>query len=158
MRSQHLMRTAPFAAIVLAAALAEANAPGDQYAVFNAAQTFIIDNKTSLEWQRFVSSQKVDHGTAQTACTNAGINYRLPTVRELLTLVDEDPDYTWDPDAQMQVPTHIDPNAFPGTPSDVFWTMSPGPIGIGSFKVVDFASGETSSLTSAAYVRCVVDL
>ncbi len=163
------MRTKPLswpALIVFVTALASANAPGDQYDLFSSSQSFITDPHTKLEWQRYATPKwmKVDHLTAQSTCATAtsstGGKYRLPTVRELLTLVDEDLDNAWDPEAGATVPTHIDPNAFPTTPSDVFWTMSPGTSQAGYFKVVNFGTGETGELLGTdlvAYVRCTIE-
>jgi hypothetical protein len=85
---------------------------------------------------------------------------RLPTYRELLTLVDEDPHDEWNPATSSTSPRYIDPNAFPATPAGPFWSMSPG-FTPGTRKVVDFQFGtSTDSATSPntfAWVRCVTD-
>jgi hypothetical protein len=78
------------------------------------AETTVDDPNTQLTWQRSVSSELVKVGDAAAACgTLAGGGFRLPTVKELHTLVDE-----------SRVKTAIDPEAFPDTPSTYFWTSS----------------------------------
>jgi len=151
-----VIRIGAFALVTLSVVFASADAPPDQYAPFGPSISTILDAKTNLSWQRFVDfdAGQTSIGNAETICQ--GVNKRLPTYRELLTLVDEDPHDEWDPEAGAPSPRYIDPNAFPGTPSGPFWSMSPSDNGTN--KVVDFRSGESSDLsrTSIAYVRCVV--
>lgn len=151
-----MSRAAPaFVAVVLVTVLASANAPPDQYVPFGSQQTFIIDQWTHLDWQRIVDPTPATQTDAVKQC--AQIGHRLPTYRELLTIVDEDPHDEWDPDAGATVLVYVDPNAFPATPAGEFWTMSPSKNGV---KVVDFKTGETrdESPTASAYVRCVLDV
>lgn len=145
---------AAFAAVVTFVVVASGDAPPDQYVTFGAQAAQIQDNYTNLVWQRVVAQTPTDHFGAQDACVKNG--QRLPTYRELLTIVDEDPHDEWDPEAGAGTPRYIDPNAFPGTPAGPFWTMSPAPGG--GFKVVDFGTGETSGQTLTAFYRCVVDV
>ncbi len=154
MRSQQLTI---LGAIVFLSALSRANAPPDQYASFNAVQGFIDDTHTHLTWQRYPTFNAVHHAAAQSGCAAQG--QRLPTVRELLSIVDENPDYEWNVDSG-QVAAHIDPNAFPGTPPSTFWTMSPNLTASDRFKVVDFSDGQSADRigeTDIAYARCVQD-
>lgn len=147
---------AAFAAVFAVALLSRADAPPDQYVSFNAANTFITDAKTHLIWTRATSAQKNDHATGLQICTD---NFtRLPTYRELLSLVDESPHTDWDPEAGVATYRYIDPNAFPGTPGDAFWTMSPNANKNG-FMIVDFGTGEAHAAgpTDTAYSRCVQD-
>jgi hypothetical protein len=150
---------AAFAIVIALAAMSRADAPPDQYATFSAANTFITDQQTQLQWTRAPSAQKVAQSAALKICTD---NFaRLPTYRELLTIVDESPHDDWDPDAGVATPRYIDPNAFPATPGDKFWTMSPVPGSTTLFMTVDFGTGEarvSSSQTDVAYARCVTDL
>ena len=149
-------RVAAAAALVLLPAISLADAPPDQYATYTPSATEIYDNFARLDWIRIVSDPMVDHGTAVQLC--AGNNKRLPTYRELLTLVDEDPHLEWDPEAGASTNRYIDPNAFPGTPAGPFWSMSPG-ANPGTFKVVDFTNGESKdSVATTAWVRCVGDV
>jgi hypothetical protein len=152
---------AAFAIVACGALLASANAPPDQYLLFGPQDTEIHDYYTNLTWERSpltpdASVAYMDHAAAVTNCNDLG--KRLPSYRELLTLVDEDGHPEWDPSKGTSTLRYIDPNAFPGTPADNFWSMSPGQK-TSTYKVVDFGSGETSDLdqTSSAYVRCVSD-
>jgi hypothetical protein len=76
----------------------------------------------------------------------------VPTVKELLTLVDERPHKFFS--AGVELDRYIDPRAFPTTPVDAeFATLSPD-----AFWTVDFKTGKASRITSAPaklYVRCV---
>jgi hypothetical protein len=73
-----------------------------------------------------------------------GVGWRLPTRRELLTLVD----------TQAESPT-IDA-AFAGTPSEWFWSATPWVEG-GTAWVVDFSNGagHYGYKSYTARVRCV---
>ena len=143
-----------FAAVVSFVLVASGNAPPDEYVTFSQQATSIQDQYTHLLWQRVVAQTPTDHFSAFDSCNKNG--QRLPTYRELLTLVDEDPHGEWDPEAGKDTPRYIDPNAFPSTPAGPFWTMSPAPGN--AFKVVDFSTGETKDESLSAYYRCVVDV
>jgi hypothetical protein len=140
--------------VVLALALASpvlADAPRDQYEFFSAETPKIKDRKTKLEWDRFVS------GPVSFAAASCGPGTRLPTLKELLTLVDEEPHYEYDEAKLRNVPKMIDQAAFGAqTPTDYpYWTSS--------FKsqeevwTVDFGTGMTTAarVGDARYVRCV---
>jgi len=141
-------------ALVFVAAVASADAPPDQYDPFTPVDSTISDHWARLDWQRIINSPMVNHAGAMNAC----MTQRLPTYRELLTIVDEDPHAEWDPEAGATTDRYIDPNAFPATPPGPFWSMSPG-ASPGSFKAVYFDSGESHDLDQNAlgWVRCVVD-
>ncbi len=148
--------SAAFMGVALVAIFANANAPADQYIPYDPVATSIGDQQTHLVWQRVLAQSPTDHTSAQAQC--AQNSQRLPTYRELLTIVDEDGHPEWDPEAGASTLRYIDPTAFPGTPADVFWTMSPSPGGAkNGFKVVDFGSGETRDETKTAFYRCVID-
>jgi len=136
---------------MLVAVLANADAPIDQYSPFSPSASTILDVHTYLTWQRSVKGP-VPATSASAACSSG---FRLPTYRELLTIVDEDPHDEWDPVASKSTSRYIDPNAFPGTPGAAFWTMSPR--GATDTMGVNFSTGETSDLgpSDQAYVRCV---
>lgn len=156
-----MIRTGAFVAATLFALFASANAPVGQYGSFSPGTPTISDKKTSLNWQRFITLPPMSQTAAITSCKNQTPNpMRLPTYRELLTLVDEDPHEEWDPDAGKSVERYIDPNAFPGTPAGLFWSMSPNVTNTSTTtKGVDFSSGATGDLhaSDTAYVRCVLD-
>jgi hypothetical protein len=130
----------------LLALAARGDAPAEQYAPFNKDDLTITDKKTALEWQRNVL-QAQDIKTAAAMCKGLpGGPFRLPTVKELLTLVDEVPHEEFDGTRA------IDRNAFPGTPIPrAFATL-------GSNWVVYFDTGRAESVTTLPNplaVRCV---
>jgi hypothetical protein len=130
-------------------------APPDQYAFFDQSSTVIRDNKTGLAWTRSVSANVVSFAVAQTTCAGKS---RLPTLKELLTLVDEQPHLDYDESQGKTVTRMIDPQAFDAsTPIDVpYWTSSMTPDG--NVWTVDFSTGKTIAALKSAdsrYVRCV---
>jgi Protein of unknown function (DUF1566) len=77
----------------------------------------VRDRATGLTWQRAVPADAFAYGGAAAYCGQlplAGRTWRVPSVQELLTLIDER-----SPAAPM-----IDAKAFPKTPSEPFWTSS----------------------------------
>lgn len=120
-------------------------AGGDHYTVANGTVT---DNWTHLTWEQatppgtFTVAQAASHCAALSL---AGATWRLPTVKELLTLVDVTQD------APM-----IDPTAFPGTPPVAFWTGTI-PLGRTDGWLVSFQYGYSSSIAvdDTPSVRCV---
>src|SRR5690606_559079 len=67
-----------------------ARAPPDQYTVI--AEGEVLDNYTGLIWQRGDTDQMVDWQGAVEYCASLGLNgnsWRLPSIREISTLVDE---------------------------------------------------------------------
>jgi hypothetical protein len=79
----------------------------------------VLDTKTKLVWQRDVSATPLAWSDARTYCTDLALDgggWRLPSVGELQTVVDE-----------TRSGPAVDPKAFPSTPSDYFWTSSPLP-------------------------------
>jgi hypothetical protein len=140
--------------------VARADAPPAQYAGFNATDVVITDDGTGLSWQRTVvyRATSLADGEAYCAALSLGglVGWRVPSYKELLTLVDEDPHVEY-PTGAPQTDA-IDPHAFPGTPVDApFWSSSPTPMG-GSAYVVRFDTGEALTATVGTpsyYVRCV---
>ncbi|MBX3263341.1 MAG: DUF1566 domain-containing protein [Labilithrix sp.] len=131
-----------------------ADAPRGQYANFLRTDQRIRDLKTKLVWERSVSPAPVAFAAADAVC---GGDTRLPTLKELLTLVDEAPHEVYDLDRKRNVLKYIDQQAFGGqTPIDKgYWTSSMG--SATKAWTVDFGTGETSldDLTDPRYVRCV---
>lgn len=159
MKRPRLAAIAAFCASGLVTLWARAiGAPTDQYGPFNKADTTIRDLKTGLTWLREASAVKDHRDAGATYCATApGGPFRLPTYKELLTLVDEDPHWEYDPGTGTTTLRYIDPNAFPATPPDLFWTISASP---GGAKVVNFGDGTTAarnpgSTGDIAYARCV---
>jgi hypothetical protein len=108
----------------------------------------VYDTQTKLSWQQAIPAALYDWTGAQAYCSELtldGASWRLPTINELQTLVDE----TTNPS--------IDQTVFPKTPSEYFWSSS---------AVVDdasrawtgfFTNGSTYSFAKTAKknVRCL---
>ncbi|HEX7476928.1 MAG TPA: DUF1566 domain-containing protein [Polyangiales bacterium] len=126
---------------------AVADAPPGRY-TFPATGT-AYDTRTRLTWQRAVDAGSYDQDAAQDHCATlslAGAGWRLPTLRELRTLVDP-----------LNANPAIDPTAFPNTPPTQFWTVSANGNSPDQQYVVSFADGSTSALYHlySLRVRCV---
>jgi hypothetical protein len=147
---------------LLLALPAAADAPRDppQYDAFDADSLTIKDNFTKLEWDRRAVLSRVSYGAAELGCPglttlqNVG---RLPTVKELLTILDEEPHTEYE--FGKYVAKMIDSLAFDGTPVDVpYWTSSPA--GGGKVWMVSFATGAMTPVLSTdnnakGNARCV---
>lgn len=129
-----------------------ANAPRDQYEPFTSGATKIRDGSTKLTWQRAPSRATFED--AQEAC--AKLEARLPTVKELLTLVDEEPHSDYDEGVGGPAVRAIDSQAFPKTPPEPFWTSSTVE---GAVRTVHFGTGETGAAPGSGsgthWYRCV---
>jgi hypothetical protein len=97
-----------------------ANAPPGRY---TASGGMVVDSATHLTWQQMVATAGGDDGAgrstwanAKSYCASLGVGYRLPTAKELLTIVDFSK-------ANPAIDTSDD--AFPNTPSEAFWTATP---------------------------------
>src|SRR5262249_4125750 len=79
-------------------------------------QGTVFDNRTRLTWQHDVPMDPVSWADARDYCAKldlGGTGWRLPSVSELQTLIDE-----------TKTDPAIDLTAFSGTPVDYFWTSS----------------------------------
>jgi hypothetical protein len=123
-----------------------ADAPTGRYVVDGGTVT---DTRTRLTWQRSPDATPRGWTFAAPYCSDLDLNgkgWRLPSVKELLTLVDES---RWGP--------AIDPVAFPSTPSDYFWTSSQ----LATFPMfvwtVFFGKGTASffDINNPRLIRCV---
>lgn len=148
----------PLLVALVLAVPARADAPSGQYESFAKDFPFILDVNTHLRWQRFVDPQiKLQSiPPAQNYCGGLalGSGYRLPTVKELLTLVDEEPHSEFEQGASTQ--RYIDRNAFAGTPTDLrYLTLNDDG---GNPWLVDFGTGTAEHQKGSAgtfYIRCV---
>ncbi|HEX7602123.1 MAG TPA: DUF1566 domain-containing protein [Polyangiaceae bacterium] len=151
--------------LVVAALPAHADAPVGQYEAFAKNLGFILDTKTHLRWQRFPDMVERPPLAADDYCYKADSGakgwgspggWRLPTVKELLTLVDEEPHDEFDPSLGTTGRRYIDRNAFAGTPTKLAYVaLSPDSA---TTWIVDFATGTASrqnGTTASYYVRCV---
>jgi hypothetical protein len=132
----------------LRAAGAVADAPLGRYTVRDGT---VRDNSTQLTWQQTLDSTATSEAGAENYCATlplAGGRFRLPTVRELRTILDV-----------TRVAPAIDPNAFPDTPTASFWTSTPylAPDGNNWMWYVDFGDGGSygQPATNSLRVRCV---
>jgi hypothetical protein len=73
----------------------------------------VLDTLTQLVWQQQASSTTMTWADAKIYCSSSG--FRLPTVKELFSLVD----------LTVTSGAMINQTAFPGTPAESFWTSSP---------------------------------
>jgi hypothetical protein len=146
------LRTLLLVSLVLVTVPVLADAPATQYAQFVSTTPTIQDTKTFLEWDRFSLREKRNFSAATTSCIGFG---RLPTVKELLTLVDEQPhqDYEFG----KTVTKTIDQNAFgEWTGEDApYWSSTP--TGDGQRWGVSFRDGTMVKLAEGGqgYARCV---
>ncbi|NOU26937.1 MAG: DUF1566 domain-containing protein [Polyangiaceae bacterium] len=155
MKRSPFVQCASIAAVALATHVVTAAAPPAQYQRFGLTSTSICDQETGLRWQRTPSPLK-SYTDAVTFCAAP---QRLPTAKELLTLVDEDRHR--EQRGGVEVDVAIDGAAFPATPTDrAFWTQTRNP-GLTAILTVDFGTGETGTSTEEPkpdndrYVRCV---
>ena len=129
------------------ALVVQAAAPAGRYTV---ASGTVYDTKTKLTWQQVVSgSYTQSAGAAYCAALSLnGTGWRLPTFKELLTIVDFS--------VASPGPT-IDANAFPNTPSSAFWSSTAEAGGSGYYFIFEFGFAEgTADVSSSTYpVRCV---
>lgn len=127
------------------------DAPAGRYVISTG---IVYDKKTRLTWQQVVSQTTYTWSDAKTYCASAsvqsalgGTGWRLPTIKELHTLVD----YT-----QTSAPM-IDRTAFPGIPQfSFFWSATPTAGLTGVAAGLDFNAIQSSDgTTTSHYARCV---
>jgi hypothetical protein len=116
---------------------------------YSVADDSVRDNSTGLTWQRAVAHDNFQWQAANSFCSKLNVRgggWRLPSLRELLTLVDLT---RYDP--------AIDGSAFPSTPSELFWTSSPSGEPAAAAWGVNFTRGPSASasVNTKAHVRCV---
>lgn len=147
------LRTLLMFGLVLCAAPVLADAPSTQYAQFTSDDDTIRDTKTLLEWERKSLRQTKQLAAASVGCP---VNFRLPTVKELLTLVDEAPHQEYE--FGKTVSKTIDQNAFGSyTGEDApYWSSTPTGTA-NEFWGVSFKDGTMVRLKNndLGYARCV---
>jgi hypothetical protein len=139
--------------------LAEASAPTGRY-VITAGGTgngTVYDTRTKLTWQQTAPSTTYALADAKTYCagmstTLGGTGWRLPTIKEIVTIIDFSVGYSNAPGAPM-----IDPNAFPGTPPSEFWSSSLSDTTGSAAWLANFSGSVYQSNPGTTYhlVRCV---
>src|SRR4051794_23250817 len=102
-----------FGALLLQSAIGSASAPAGRYTT---ASGTVRDTKTGLTWQQPPTSTTYMWSAASSYCTGLGTGWRLPSGKELMTLVDA-----------LAYPNSsplIDTTAFPSTATDKYWWSS----------------------------------
>lgn len=120
-----------------------ADAPAGHYEISDT----VLDRGTGLRWQRLAAPGVYDWDHAFRYCNDLGGGWRLPAVKELLTIVDP----------TLAEPA-IDPKAFPKMPAELhFWAVSFFNNTVGVGWQVSFSDGSAQShpATDEVSVRCV---
>jgi len=134
--------------------------PDPQYGSFDQDDIVIKDLKTGLEWRRAVLRDSVK-GVAEFNCENQAVA-RLPTIKELMTIFDEEPHLEFS--AGKNVRKHLDQDAFgigidnkDFSPVDnTYWSQTPA-FTSGKFWTLDFSTGAMVEKGPGenAHTRCV---
>jgi hypothetical protein len=77
----------------------------------------VRDTLTNLVWQQQASSANMSWLDAHAYCSSSGADFRLPTMKELMSIMD----------LTVTSGPRIDQAAFPNTPPEDFWTSSRSP-------------------------------
>jgi hypothetical protein len=113
----------------------------------------VLDLDTGLHWQRTPSAKMVGFDAAQRLCAHLPVaekrRWRVPTLGELLTLIDE----------QAWSQPVIDRAAFPDTPGEPFWTSSRfvNELDRAWYVRFDHGTGLYGRVIESFHVRCVRD-
>jgi hypothetical protein len=121
-----------------------ATAPPGRYAIANGT---VYDTQTKLTWQQVISTSPYTWTDATTYCSALSLNgagWRVPSIGELQTLVDESTNPS------------IDGTAFPMTASEYFWSSSAVVEDPSRAWTAFFANGSTYSfaMKTPRSVRC----
>ena len=113
------------------------------------AEGMVLDTRTGLTWQRTIGPDTYAWSDALAHCAAlslGGLTWRLPSMKELQTLLD----------LGRQNPA-LDPVAFPGAPSNEHWTSSPLTSSTTDSWYVNFWFGIANTLarTTQTWARCV---
>lgn len=131
------------ATVLLAAVVSTATAPAGRYTISNGT---VFDTKTGLTWQQAANTSGLTEAQAVTYCTGLSGGWRLPSLKELATIVD----------FSTQSPC-IDGNAFPNTPANYFWTstLDNASMSFGWTVLFDTGTWQALNLSTSENVRCV---
>lgn len=114
---------------------------------FTIGESTVLDRNTQLTWQRKILDQPLAWESASDYCRGLKNGWRLPSNKELQTIVDETTDH---PTADLTL--------FPNTPAASFWTSTPvNKSGLSSAVYLDMRDGinEEAGTNEAFWVRCV---
>jgi hypothetical protein len=104
----------------------------------------VRDNWTGLVWQQIHSDGTYEFDEAQPYCATLGAGFRVPSSKELQTLVD-----------RRRFGPAIDPEYFPGTPSEHFWSGTRRSESIAHAVEFQLGAANTYGTQNPYYVRCV---
>jgi hypothetical protein len=145
-----LVASIAMAGISVAAHRVAADAPTGRYDPVSMGPGTVFDTMTGLTWQQEVDGSNYTFAAATAFCTSPslpGMGWRLPTMKELQTLVDE------------RAPSPVIDPIFPTTPAQFFWTSSSDSTDATKVWIVDFMQGGTASqpvsTSKNTFVRCV---
>ena len=149
MRTTLRNSTAIAAALAATAGVVAANPADAPAGRFTVQSGTVYDTVTKLTWQQGLDPNSYTWAQAGTYCAGRGSGWRVPTVGELQTIVDE----------TRGGGIAIDRTAFPNTPATWFWT-STTVVGQPNYAwYVDFNSGLTTfrpdNKPTTNRVRCV---
>jgi hypothetical protein len=107
----------------------------------------LYDTKTKLTWQQTPAPGTYTWSGAKSYCSSLPVNgvaWRLPTLKELVTIVD------------FAAANPAIDHAFSNTPAEAFWSSTPFASSFGYAWYVDFRFGDSSSLAVSTRqdVRC----
>jgi hypothetical protein len=115
-----LLGAAMAATVVMLSGLqVDAGAPAGRYVLAGTGTTgTVTDKRTKLVWQQTAANVLYSWAGAKTYCAGIGASlggtgWRVPTIKELTSLIDF-----------ASVP-HIDQTAFPNAIADVYWSATP---------------------------------
>ena len=114
---------------------------------FDLTATTALDRNTQLTWQRRILDQQLPWALAKEQCVGLGNGWRLPSTKELQTVVDE-----------TKSNPSVDSTVFLDTPAVLFWTSTPVNRGeLTNAVFVDLRDGTTeeAGIDEAHWLRCV---
>lgn len=146
---RHYTRMLFIAAWAIAVSWADRGRAASPEGRYSLTDTTVTDTKTRLIWDRNGTKIETSLINANNYCTMLTLNglvWRLPSMKELQTIVD-----------RTGVSPTIDPEAFPGTPGEAFWTSSEVPASAFVWTV-NFLTGYSdmsATMSTNFRVRCV---
>ena len=147
-RTTWLETVATCGVLLVSMATAQGAAPPGRYSI--SAGT-VYDTKTRLTWQQTVTPTTYAFADAVNYCaalgaTLGGAGWRVPTIKELQTIVDY---------SQARAPW-LDSTAFPATPVHSFWSAT-AEAGTTTHWVLDFSVGNITlpGMSTSNNIRCV---
>lgn len=119
--------------------------PTERFVVTNGG--LVRDTLTGLVWQQSTGASNMIWSNARSHCLSLGAGFRLPTIKELYSLVD----------LSVVSGPKINQMAFPEVMDVAYWTSSPRVDVLDNFWTVSFSYGETRAMVESAlrYVICV---